>query len=229
MTTEPIDMENHKPPNMESNSVDPDYKQKRIRTRLKLVAVGAAVLGMIIGSVVDRFVQNLLDKTGMFGPTLEQVVNDQIDNFQVIKAKLAELSKNENLVKREQLVEELNTLLAKQEQLAGRTHEELRDSGQKIETLKEEALRTKGIAAGADFYLNPGQSITVGGRDKVFSLLRVQKGGRAYVNLSGELQWLQPGDLIEIPVADNIYKIFNKGVSNEDQSRVGFDLVRSKN
>ena len=206
-----------------------DTKQKRLWSRIKIVAIGAAVFGMVVGSVVDRVVQNLLDKTGMFGPSLDQVVNAQTENFSAIKAKLTDLSAVNSPEVQEKLLKELNTLLTKQEQLTGRTHEELLDYSREVASLREQSLKTHGVAKGADFYLTPGQSITVGERDNVFSLLNVQKDGRSYINLSGKLKWLRIGDFIEAPAENGTYKIYNKGASSEDNNRIGFDLIKPAN
>ena len=208
------------------NDNSKNAKQNSLWSRVKLVALGAAVLGMIAGSVVDRFVQGVLDKTGMFGPSLDQVVDAQKENFGAIKEKLAELTAGNTPEVQAKLVKELNSLLAKQEELTGKTHQELRGYSQEVASLRAESLKTKGVAKGADFYLTPGESITVGTRDNVFSLLNVRKDGRSYVNLSGNLKWLKTGDFMEAPVESGVYKIYNKGATSESSSKIGFDLVR---
>ena len=203
-----------------------DRQQRRTGTRLKMIALGAAVLGMVLGSVVDRVVQGVLDSSGVFGPGVAQILEEQVANFNALKAKLAELAAGKDPAERERLTRELTVLLAKQEQLAGRTHEELRQYSRAFESLRQKTLATQGVAGGADFHLRPGEAVSVGNRNIVLSLQRVAGDSRAYVNLSGKLQWLSPGDFIEAPAAGGTYRSFNKGASTDEPSRIGFDLVR---
>jgi hypothetical protein len=193
---------------------------------LRLAALGGAIFGMVFGSVVDMFVQGAMESTGYFGPTLDSVLEEQQTNFGSIQAKLAELNASKDEAERTQIQNELDTLLKKQEKIASTMHEELVNSHQQMEKLRADSLAERGSAGGVDIWLKTGESISVGSRQNVFSFNGVDGYKRAKVNHSGKKHTLTPGDFVEVPVADEIWKVFYKQVSSEgDKNRAGFDVV----
>lgn len=196
------------------------------KNRVRLIALGAAVVGMVFGAVVEMFVQGAMESTGWFGPTLESVMNEQVANFDAIQQKLDALNAATNDTERARLRQELDALLQKQKKLTEQTHTELRQSQTEIESLRKEALAEQGSASGADVWLAPGESISVGSRDNVFSLLSTSTLLRANVNISGKSHTLYPGDFVEAPVQGKVWKVFYKQSGRgDDRSQLGFDIV----
>jgi hypothetical protein len=195
--------------------------------KLRAVALTAAFLGIVFGGTVEYFVGGLLDSTGWFGPTLDNIVAEQTANFEDIRTKLAELGKAapgspEALA----LQKELSTLVATQEKLTGRTHEEIAGMQDELTKLRAQLLMEKGSAGGADFWLAPNESMTVGEEGKVFSLLSIGYSGQyAYTNLTGTQKRLQPGDFVEFETKDSICRVIYKAGTARADGRFGFDLV----
>jgi hypothetical protein len=172
------------------------------------------------------FVQGALESTGLFGPTLETVMDEQMTNFEEIQAKLNALGATTDEGERETLRQELEALLREQERLTNQTHTEIASNLREIEQLRAQSLEKSGVAAGADVWLSPGQSITVGSRDNVMSLVSVDGYRRARVNLSGKVTVMTAGDFVEAPVGSDVWKVFYKQTARgDDNSAVGFDVV----
>ena len=194
--------------------------------KLKVVALSAALCGMVIGAVVEMFVQGALESTGWFGATIDTVIEEQLANFNSIQEKLAAIEAATTEADRARLTDELEALLKEQEKLTSRTHEELRASAEQIESLRARALQEQGAAGGVDFWLAPGESVSVGSRGNVFAVTYVRPTFIG-VNMSGTLSQMKPGDFVEAKVGDEVYKVFFKSTPREsDPKRVGFDIVR---
>jgi hypothetical protein len=199
----------------------------RGQIKLRAVALTAAFLGIIFGGTVEYFVGGLLDSTGWFGPTLDNIVAEQNANFEDLRTKLAELGKAapgspEALA----LQKELATLVAAQEKLTGRTHEEIAGMQDELTKLRAQLLQEKGSAGGADFWLAPSEGITVGEEGNVFTLLSISYNGQyAYTNLTGTQKRLQPGDFVEFETKDSTCKVIYKAGNARADGRFGFDLV----
>jgi len=195
--------------------------------KLRVVALTAAFLGIVFGGTVEYFVGGMLDSTGWFGPTLDTVVAEQTANFADIRSKLAELGKADpGSPEALALQKEISTLVATQEKLTGRTHEEIAGMQDELTKLRAQVLAEKGAASGADFWLLPQESITVSENGKVFSLLSVIRGGSyAQTNLSGVQKQLQPGDFVEFETKDSVCRVFYKAALPRADGRYGFDLV----
>jgi hypothetical protein len=203
-----------------------EKSSKPVLTRTRVIALSGVAAGMVIGAVVEMFVQGAMESTGWFGPTLETVMSEQMTNFEEIQEKLNALGAATDESERETLRQELEDLLREQERLTSQTHDELGSSQREIERLRAQSLETSGIAAGADVWLSPGQSITVGSRDNVLSLVSVDGYRRARVNLSGKVTVMTAGDFVEAPVGDDVWKVFYKQTARgDDNSAVGFDVV----
>ncbi len=230
MTEEPA-----KTPDSQTNDSPPEETtQKSVKSQakakskmgLRLAALGGAIFGMIFGAVVEMFVQGAMESTGYFGPTLDSVMEEQKTNFSDIQAKLAELNASKDEAERTKIQNELDDLLKKQAEIATTMQEELINSQQKIESLREDSLAKTGRAGGVDVWLNSGESISVGSRQNVFSFNGIDAYKRAKVNINGKKHTLVPGDFVEAPVANNVWKVFYKQAPREnDQDRAGFDVV----
>lgn len=195
------------------------------KQQLKLIGAAAALGGLVFGGVVEYFIGNALDSTGLFGPTIENVIDEQVANFSAVQDKLAALERAATDADRSELTRELAALLSQQEQLATRTHTELQDSQQQIETLREEALRAGGASSGFDFRLGAGESVNVGSRENAFALLRYHNGG-ATVSLNGESKFIRPGDIVEAQAGGSTYRVLFRAYPTREQPRGGFDVVK---
>lgn len=196
-------------------------------TKLRIVALAAALGGIIFGGTVEYFVGGALDSTGWFGPTLDNIVNEQKANFDDIRAKLDALNNAApGSPEAAKLQSELNALLATQEKLTDRTHMELATLHEEVTRLRAQVLEENGTSSGADFWLLPNESITLSERGFVFSLITVHRGATVIdVNLSGKTHRIKPGDFVEFETADSICKVFYKVAHPREDKRYGFDLV----
>lgn len=193
--------------------------------KMRLVALAAALAGVIFGGTVEYFVGGALDATGWFGPTLDTIVEQQSRNFADIRAKLDELRQaTPGSPEAIRLQSELETLIGEQEKLTYRTHDELRNYEKQLTELKAQALRAAGATSSVDFWLKAGESITVGQRDNVFAVQTVYS---SYVSVvaSGKRANLRPGEFVEFPSDQGTYKVFYKHAPPREDGRVGFDVV----
>jgi|GEM_PF-2538370 len=81
------------------------------KMKLRLVALGGAIFGMIFGAEIETFAQGAMESTGFFGPTLDSVLEQQETNFTSIQAKLAELSATKDEKERSRIQKELDELI----------------------------------------------------------------------------------------------------------------------
>jgi len=215
-----------------SNQVPPtadteEQAKNKSKMKLRLVALGGAIFGMVFGAVVEMFVQGAMESTGYFGPTLDSVLAQQETNFTEIQAKLAALSATKDEKERTRIQKELDSLIKSQEKISNTISEELVSSQEQIESLRKDSLETQGMAGGADVWLKSGESITVGNRQNVFSFNGLDAYYRAKVNLSGKQHVLNLGDFVEAPTADGSWKVFYKQkTKGEDRYQTGFDVVQ---
>jgi len=204
-----------------------DQAKAKSKMKLRLVALGGAIFGMVFGAVIEMFVQGAMESTGFFGPTLDSVLEQQETNFTSIQAKLAELSTTKDEKERSRIQKELDTLFKSQEKIASSISEELVSSQKQIESLRLDSLATQGAAGGADLWLKAGESISVGTRQNVFSFTGLDAYHRAKINLSGESQVLELGDFVEAPTPNGNWKVFYKQkYKGDDRYQSGFDVVR---
>lgn len=213
------------PPLAKPASPDPAGKPSSTGTRVKIAALSAALVGMVIGAVVEMFVQGWLESTGWFGPTLDTVIEEQMSNFDAIQKKLAELQLAANDTDRARLSKELEQLLTRQEELTTRTHDEIRIYQQQLDALREQAMAATGVAGGADIWLGAGESVSVGSRDEVFAVNRLY-GSYIGATLSGKSSRLAPGEYFETAGDGPTYRVYLKQMPNDASSkRAGFDIV----
>lgn len=201
-------------------------ENRRNKMRLRAIALTTAVIGMVIGAVIEMFVQGAMEATGWFGPTLEEVVEEQIANFDTLEQKLDKLARTEDVGERKRLLEEVGALVGGQERLTRRTHRELQAYEKQVQELKNRALNESGVAGGADFWLVPGESVTLVTRENVLALLRLYDTGKGRFNFRGETVDLMPGEFIEFSADAETFKLIYKQTAKTGQRRAGFDLVR---
>lgn len=206
--------------------VPADDKPAKPKSRIRIIGMASIVCGMVFGAIVEMFVQGAMESTGWFGPTLDTVMSEQMTNFEAIQQKLNELGASTNDADRTRIQKELDGLLQEQKGLTEQTHAELKNYQQQVETLKTQTLEKTGSVGGADVWMSPGQSITVGERGNVVALVSVDGYRRARTNVAGTVKVLNPGDVIEIPAGDAVWKVIYKQTQRgDDKSMVGFDVV----
>jgi hypothetical protein len=195
--------------------------------RLRVTALSFALIGIVFGCALQKFVGGALDATGLFGTTLDTVVEQQTANFQELNAKLAALSKAApGSPEAATLQKDISTLVATQEKLADRTHVEMKSLQDEVTTLRAQALKENRTVGGADFWLLPSESVTLRDRDSVFSLAAVHYNGSLIdVNLSGKITRHKPGDFLPFETSDSTCKVFYKVAHKREDGRFGFDLV----
>jgi hypothetical protein len=68
-----------------------DGRSRSLLTRKNLVAGAMALAAMIVGAIVGIAVQAGVESTGILGPSVEAVLEEQQANFSDINARLGEL------------------------------------------------------------------------------------------------------------------------------------------
>lgn len=197
---------------------------KRVVTKARLVAAGIALGGMIVGSLVGIAVQVGVENTGLLGPTVDALIDDQQANFADIGTQLEELRSLSSDPEVSQRLTELGRLLERQDELQSRANAELAFLGQQVATLREESLADRGYAGGADFWLKKGESVSVGSADNVFGVVRIWQAA-ADVNLNGRKSRLSVGDTVEFSANGSDCRIFYKQGNPRQDGRVGFDVT----
>lgn len=195
--------------------------------RLRVTALSFALIGVIFGCALQKFIGGALDSTGLFGATLDNVVEQQSANFQELNAKLAALAKAApGSPEAATLQKDISTLVATQQKLTGRANTELKSLQNEVSTLRNQALKENRSVGGADFWLLPNESVTLRDRQTVFTLAGAYYNGATIdVNLSGKITRIKPGDFIEFDSGDSTCKVFYKIAHKREDGRYGFDLV----
>jgi hypothetical protein len=188
--------------------------------------------GMVLGALVGMAVQAAVSTTGVLGPDMADLITEQSTNFKKLEAKLDAIRNTTDPAQIKSMAADLDTLLAEQEKLAQRTHEELRGARAEIDRLKEQLLEATGAAGGANLWLKPGESVTVGQAGTVFSFTNFAgptsgtRTTKVAVNVAGESKPLGVGDAAQVKAGSDTYKVIYKQTAPRADGRVGFDLVK---
>ena len=178
-------------------------------TRPRLIAAGLGLGGMILGSFVGIGVQMGVESTGLLGPSVDALIQEQDANFKNMNARLAELQNQSSDPEVRKSLSELGALLARQGELQNQANTELSYLGSQIASLKQAALDEQGYAGGADFWLKTGESVSVGDRMNVID-----------VNLNGTKTRMDVGDTVQ---TESCTVFFKQAIQRAD-GRVGFDV-----
>jgi hypothetical protein len=192
----------------------------------KRIAAGALALGgMIVGAVVGIAVQAGIESTGMLGPSVESLIAEQGSNFASLQSKLDELGDLSTDPEINRRLTELRDLMARQEALQARANTELANLSGSVADLKQQALSEQGFAAGtADFWLDAGESVTVGNDGNVFAVVR-KFNGYVQANMNGERKNMNAGDTFDVESGDRTCTVLLKRIhSAETGGRAGFDV-----
>lgn len=192
---------------------------KALLNRKNTVAGAIALGGMIVGALVGIAVQAAVDSTGLLGPSVEALLEEQEANFSDIHSRLAELKNDASDPAVVQSLADLEKLLARQGELQAKANSELTYLGDQVANLRQASLNERGFAGGADFWLDSGESVAVGDRNNVLGVTRIW-GEVVDVNLNGQKSRLKVGDAVTTP---NCTVFFRQGLRDVD-GRVGFDV-----
>lgn len=198
-------------------------KGKPVFTKARVLAAAIGLGGMVLGSVVGVAVQKGVERTGIFGPSVDALIAEQESNFNDIAARLDELK---NLPADKEVktgLDELGKVLARQDELARQANAEIAYLNEQVASMREQQLAEVGFAGGADFWLKSGESVTVGPDRQVFGLLGA-RSTIADINLSGTRKRVSVGDAIPLPGEQSPCTIFYKQATPRADGRIGFDL-----
>ncbi|MDH3337182.1 MAG: hypothetical protein OER22_04970 [Gammaproteobacteria bacterium] len=196
-----------------------EKKKPPFLTKSRLVAAGIALGGMIVGSFVGIGVQMGVESTGLLGPSVEALLEEQEANFSDINARLQDLKNRSTDPAVKKGLTDLGKLLARQGELQHQANTELAYLGDQIANLKQESLDERGFAGGADFWLKTGESVSVGDGRHVLGVVRTWNTA-VDVNMNGKKSRLSVGD----SVSTDSCTVFFKQAGARPDGRVGFDL-----
>jgi hypothetical protein len=198
---------------------------KEFLTRKRIAAGSLALGGMIAGAVVGIAVQAGIESTGMLGPSVETLIAEQESNFSVLESQLEALANQSSDPAIKSGLDELRALLVRQESLQSRANSELARLSGSVSDLKQQALAEQGFAGGtADFWLDAGESVTVGDAGNVFALTR-KFNGYVAVNLNGDRRNMVVGDVATVESGKRSCSVHLKQLHSDATSgRAGFDV-----
>ena len=191
------------------------------KSRLFAIAMGLG--GMIVGSLVGIGVQVGVESTGLLGPSVESLIEEQQHNFSEVNAQLDALKKLSSDKETQASLADLGKLLARQDQLAQQANAELAYMSEQLAEMKKQQLAESGYSGGADFWLKSGESVNVGGQQQVFGLLGA-RSTFADVNLNGNRKRISVGDAVPVQGDGVNCTVFYKQSQPRPDGRVGFDL-----
>ena len=190
------------------------------KRKQKLRALAMAFGGMVVGAIVGIIVQVGVESTGMLGPSVDALLDEQEGNFQQVHSRLDELRASTDDPQLLQRLDGLARLIERQDELRQQAGAELASLGDQVATLKDQSLAERGFAGGADFWLAVGESVNVGDKKHVLGLVRVWQTA-ADVVFNGKKARLSVGDL----VSSDDCQVFFKQARQRDDKRVGFDVT----
>lgn len=195
---------------------------RNVLNRRGLTSGASALGGMILGAVVGIAVQAGLESTGLLGPTVDTLIDAQQDNFEKIHSRLETLRQSAQDPAVAQDLQELASLIETQDELRRQASTELAYLGGQVAELRDARLAEDGFSGGADFWLLPGESVSVGNREHVMGVVRLWTTA-ADVVLNGKKTRLSVGASVDAGDC----KVFFKQAIPRDDRRVGFDVTCS--
>lgn len=192
---------------------------KSLLTPGNLQKGGLALGGMVVGAFVGIVIQMGVESTGILGPSIEVLMEEQQANFGDMTARLEALKEQSSDPEITKSLTELGKLLARQGELQSQSNAELLELGDQIANLRQASLDERGFAGGADFWLKTGESVTVGDRQNVFGLTR-DWGNTIDANLNGKKSRMNVGDTV---TTDSCTVFFKQAIRRAD-GRIGFDV-----
>jgi len=178
--------------------------------------------GMIVGAIVGIVVQAGIESTGLLGPSVDELLEEQEANFDAMSARLEEIkAQSEDPAVRKGLGE-LSKLLARQNELQDQATSEINALSNQVASLRQKSLEEQGFAGGADVWLGPGESISVGDTRHVLGVVRMW-ATQADVIFNGTKSRMSVGDVTSIDGLD--CDVFLKQGRRAEDGRAGFDVT----
>jgi hypothetical protein len=185
---------------------------------------GLAFGGMIVGAIVGIAVQAGVESTGLLGPSVEVLLDEQEANFEDMTAQLEDLKGLADDPAIQKRLTEFGAMLARQGELQNRSSSELAYLSGQVASLEQQSLEDRGFAGGADVWLGVGESISVGDTSHVLGVVRMWANA-ADVNFNGTRSRLSVGDTASVDGLD--CTVFLKQGRRKEDSRAGFDVTCS--
>jgi len=195
---------------------------KALLSRENLQKGSLAFGGMIVGAIVGIAVQAGVESTGLLGPSVDELLEEQEANFDAMSARLEEIkAQSEDPAVRKGLGE-LSKLLARQNELQDQATSEINALSNQVASLRQKSLEEQGFAGGADVWLGPGESISVGDTRHVLGVVRMW-ATQADVIFNGTKSRMSVGDVTSIDGLD--CDVFLKQGRRAEDGRAGFDVT----
>lgn len=193
---------------------------KALLTRRNIAAGSIALGGMVLGAIVGIAVQAGVESTGILGPSVEALLEEQQANFGDLNARLLELKGQSSDPAVKQGLASLEKLLARQGELQAQANSELVFLGDQVAQMRQASLEERGFSGGADVWLASGESVAVGDRSNVMGVTRIW-GEVVDVNLNGQKSSMSVGDVVS---TENCSVFYRQGRRAND-GRAGFDVT----
>lgn len=195
---------------------------KTLLTPGNLKGGGTALAGMVVGAVVGIAVQAGVESTGMLGPSVDSLLAEQQENFNEMHLRLDSIRTSTDDPGLNRELTQLAELIHQQDALRQRANTELAFLGGQVATLREDSIAERGFAGGADFWLKPGESVSIGDSRHVLGVIRTWQTAVDVV-VNNEKSRLSVGGMVS---TDDCDVFFKQSVARED-GRVGFDVACS--
>lgn len=195
----------------------PGHKAFGIRSAM--LAVG----GMIVGALVGIAVQTGVESTGLLGPSVGQLLDEQEANFSALDEQLAALRTTASDPEILAGLNAIEGLIERQQALQRSAGSEIGYLTSLVETMRAESLAENGYAGGADFWIGVGESVAVGDERHVLGLTRIERGS-IVVNLNGEVSRMAVGNALNFSSEAGDCQVSFRQQSRVSDSKVGFDV-----
>lgn len=193
---------------------------KKLLTRQNLKTGATGLGGMILGAIVGIGVQVGVESTGMLGPSVDELLTEQEENFDEVNARLDRLKSTNKDPELNREIAQLASLLQRQNELRQQASSELTLLSDQVATLRQQSLEEQGFSGGADVWLKAGESISVGDNRNSFGVTRAWSTA-VDVNLNGQKSRMSAGD----SVSTEQCQVFFKQPVRQQDGRVGFDVA----
>jgi hypothetical protein len=195
---------------------------KTLLSKESLQKGSLAIGGMVVGAIVGIAVQAGVESTGILGPSIDELLEEQEANFDAMSARLQEIRTQADDPAVRKSLGELGKLLARQNELQNRATAEITALSNQVANLRQQSLEEQGFASGADVWLGVGESITVGDTNHVLGVVRMWSN-TADVNFNGTKSRMSVGDLVSVEGLD--CAVFLKQGRRAEDGRAGFDVT----
>lgn len=207
-----------------SEPAGPGESKRRVGISPRVRGPAIAAGGMILGGLIGFAVEFGIESTGVLGPSVTDLLAEQEANFEDLHARLEQLRNAASDPVVIAGIDELQALVEKQGSLQQGLNGEIALLNAQLDELKQASLAANGFAGGAGLWLKAGESISLGDRNHVLGVTRINRGS-VDVNLNGESSRLTVGDTVGAATAGGDCEVFYRQATPREDGRVGFDIV----